>query len=91
MPYLNIPVSMQNMSPELVDQFRDQLGKLDAPMYVHCHKEKRAGAFAMMHTSIEAGHTGEQTLQRAEQMGFECDVPELKESVKNYINQDRKQ
>ncbi len=91
MQYLNIPVSMQNMRPELVSQFREQIAKLAGPVYVHCHKGKRAGAFAMMHTSIEAGHTGEQTLQMAEQMGFECDVPELMEFVKSYIDRNRKQ
>lgn len=28
--------------------------------------------------------TGEQTLQQAEKMGFECDQPELKEFVKSH-------
>lgn len=42
----------------------------------------RAGAMARMHVSCEHGMTGEQTLQKAEEMGFECDQPELVEFVK---------
>ena len=90
MQYLNLPVSMKAMKPELVNQFRQELASLPGPVYVHCHKGKRAGAMAMMHTACEAGHTGEQTLQMAEQMGFECDQPELVEFVKNYIDENRK-
>ncbi len=90
MEYRNIPVSMKTMAPGVVDQFRQELADLPGPVYVHCHKGKRAGAMAMMHTACEAGHTGEQTLQIAEQMGFACDQPELAEFVKTYIDENRK-
>ena len=90
MEYRNVPVSMKTMAPIVVDQFRQELANLPGPVYVHCHKGKRAGAMAMMHTACEAGHTGEQTLQMAEQMGFACDQPELAEFVKSYIDDNRK-
>jgi uncharacterized protein (TIGR01244 family) len=89
MEYVHIPVSTKEMKAEQVDQFRRELGRLPGPVFVHCHKGKRAGAFAMMHTAVEADMTGEQTLQRAEQMGFECDTPELKEFVTGYIDRHR--
>lgn len=88
--YRHLPVSMKSMAPELVDQVRQELSKLPSPVYMHCHKGKRAGAMAMMHTACEAGQTGEQTLQMAEQMGFECDQPELAEFVKRYVDKNRK-
>jgi uncharacterized protein (TIGR01244 family) len=90
MHYVHIPVSEKAMKPEQVDEFRKHLAALPAPVYVHCRKGKRAGAFAMMHASVEAGASGDQTLQQAEQMGFECDVPEIKEFVKRYIDSHRK-
>ena len=90
MKYLHIPVSSQAMQPDEVDQFRRELGQLPGPIFVHCHKGKRAGAFAMMHSAIEAGWTGDQTLQTAQQMGFECDVAALAEFVKGYIDRNRK-
>lgn len=86
MEYLNIPVSMKSMGPELVDQFRDQYPDLPKPVFAHCKSGKRAGAMVMMHMAVEQGMTGEQTLKKAEEMGFECDQPELEEFVKNYVD-----
>ncbi|MBX6312787.1 MAG: protein tyrosine phosphatase family protein [Isosphaeraceae bacterium] len=88
--YLYIPVSLKDMRPDQVDQFREELKRLPGPVFVHYHKGKRAGAFAMMHAAVEAGRTGEQTLAQAEQMGFECDVPALKEFVRGYVDRQRK-
>lgn len=90
MSYLHIPVSSQAMSPEQVDQFREELTRQPGPVFVHCHKGKRAGAFAMMHAAVGAGWSGEETLQKAEQMGFACDQPALKDFVKGYIDRNRK-
>ena len=39
-----------------------------------------------MHMAVEQGMTGEQTLQKAEEMGFECDQPELEQFVKDYVD-----
>ena len=85
--YLHMPVSSKAMKPELVDRFRDELKSLPAPVFVHCHKGKRAGAFAMMAAAVEAGWTGEKTVQTAEDMGFKCDTPQLKEFVTNYVDE----
>jgi uncharacterized protein (TIGR01244 family) len=90
MEYLHIPVSTKEMRPEQVDQFHRELKRLPGPVFVHCHKGKRAGAFGMMHSAVEAGWTGEQTLRQAEQMGFQCDQPALKDFVQGYIDRSRK-
>lgn len=88
--YLHIPVSTKDMRPEQVDEFRQKLADLPKPVFAHCHRGKRAGAFVMMGMAVDHGMTGDQTLQQAEQMGFECDQPELKEFVKGYVDQRRK-
>ncbi len=85
--YRHIPVSPQGMKPELVDRFRAEIAKLPAPIHVHCASGKRAGAFSMMHAAVERGATGEQTLEEAKKMGFECDQPELEQFVKSYVDQ----
>ena len=90
MEYLHIPVSKKVMQPEQVDSFRQEISRLPEPVFVHCHLGKRAGALVMMHTACEAGMSGDQTLERAEQMGFECDVPQLREFVKGYIDRSGK-
>lgn len=86
MKYLNIPVSMDSMSPKQVDQFRSQFTDLPKPVFAHCKSGKRAGAMVMMHMAVEQGMSGDQTLQKAEEMGFECDKEELRTFVKNYVD-----
>jgi uncharacterized protein (TIGR01244 family) len=86
MKYLHIPVSGKDMKPELVDRFRQELKTLPGPVFVHCHKGKRAGAFAMMAAAVDAGWTGERTVETAEEMGFKCDTPQLKEFVTSYVD-----
>jgi len=86
MTYLSIPVSMKSMDPAQVDQFCSQFKDLPKPLYAHCKTGKRAGAMVMMHMAVESGMTGDQTLQKAQEMGFECDKEELKAFVKNYVD-----
>ena len=89
--YVNIPVSMKSMGPEQVDQFRSKFRELPKQVFAHCKSGERAGAMVMMHIASESGMTGEQTLQQAKEMGFECDQPQLEEFVKNYVDSHSKQ
>jgi uncharacterized protein (TIGR01244 family) len=86
MKYLHIPVSMEAMGPELVDQFREKFADLPKPVFAHCKSGKRAGAMVMMNVAVEQGMTGDQTLQKAKEMGFECDVPQLEQFVRQYVD-----
>ena len=88
--YLHLPVSTTDLTPEQVDQFRQALLQLPKPVYVHCHTGKRAGAFVMMHLAAEQGWSGQEALQKAEEMGFACDVPRLQEFFLQYIDQPRR-
>jgi uncharacterized protein (TIGR01244 family) len=83
MRYVHIPISAKNIREEQINQFQEKLRQFPAPVFVHCATGKRSGAFAMMNAGVEQGMTGEETLRRAEQMGFECDTPQLSECVKN--------
>lgn len=78
------------MKPKHVAEFCRKLTDLPKPVFAHCHRGKRAGAFLMMGMAVDHGMTGDQTLQQAEQMGFQCGQPELKEFVKGYVDQWRK-
>lgn len=86
MEYVHFPVSRDEMSPELEDEFRQRLPSFTPPVFVHCGSGKRAGAFVVMDKAIKEGWSGEDTLRRAEEMGFECKVPEIKEFVKSYVD-----
>ncbi|TLD43206.1 MAG: Zn-dependent hydrolase [Candidatus Jettenia ecosi] len=88
MEYLNIPISpKEGPKSEQVDQFRSETEHLPKPIFIHCHTGKRSGALAMIYLALKEGLTGEEALQKAESMGFECNVPGLKEFFINYINQ----
>jgi uncharacterized protein (TIGR01244 family) len=91
MAYLHIPVSMKSIGPELVDQFREKYPDLPKPIFAHCKSGKRAGAMVMMHMAVEQGMTGDQTLQRAKEMGFECDQPKLEQFVRQSVDEHSKE
>ncbi len=86
MRYVHLSVSSATMGPETVDKFRAQLPNFEGPVLVHCHAGMRAGAFTMMATATEEGWSGDETLEKAHAMGFECKAPELKQFVRSYVD-----
>lgn len=84
--YSHIGVSPENLSDDKVNQFRQTLQNLPKPVVVHCKSGKRSGAFVMMHIGSQNNMSGEEVIQKAKDMGFECDKAELKEFVINYVN-----
>jgi uncharacterized protein (TIGR01244 family) len=87
MAYLHVPVSMKSMSPAAVDEFRSKFTGMPKPAFAHCKSGKRAGAMVMIDMACRRGMSGEETLQQAEEMGFECDNPQLREFVSSYVDQ----
>lgn len=86
MQYLHLPVSRENLDSEKVDRFRQETAELPQPILVHCHTGRRSGAFVMMDVASREGMSGEKTVQKAQDMGFKCDVPHLEEFVENYVD-----
>ena len=84
--FLHHPVDGEKLSDALVDEFRQKATALPAPVLVHCASGKRSGAFVMMHIGCEQGMTGEEVIKKAEEMGFECDTPQLEGFVKSYVD-----
>jgi uncharacterized protein (TIGR01244 family) len=83
------PVSGDTLDDEVVDRFREAIGRLPRPILLHCTSGKRSGAMTMMHVASEQGMTGDEAIAKAESMGFECDTPELEAFVKNYVDRHR--
>lgn len=88
--YLHHPVSGEGLSDRIVDDFRRKASGLPAPVLVHCASGKRSGAMVMMHVAAEQGMSGEEVIETAKSMGFECDTPELEQFVKSYVNRQNK-
>lgn len=89
MEYRHIPVSVAAIDESLVDNFRASVQAIPGPIYVHCALGKRAGAFTMMHLAVEAGLSGQQTLEQAKTMGFECANETLAAFVRSYVDRHR--
>jgi uncharacterized protein (TIGR01244 family) len=87
MEYAHIPVSSQNLSPALADQFCEALSKLPQPVFVHCQGGTRAGAFALAHLGREAGWSGDQAFGEGEKAGYKCESPALQAFVRSYLEQ----
>ena len=85
--YKHFGVSKDNLSQSMVDNFRQELESLPTPIVVHCKSGKRSGAFVMMHIGCQKNMSGEEVIEQAENMGFECDVPELELFLKKYVNE----
>jgi uncharacterized protein (TIGR01244 family) len=86
MQYCHIPVPMSLLDDQQVDEFREQFDALPKPIFAHCKSGKRAGAMVMLETALEQGMSGDQTLEKAQELGFQCDKPELKNFVKRYVD-----
>lgn len=90
MEYRHIPVVAEKIDDALVDDFRRTVEGLPGPIYVHCASGQRSGAFTMMHKAAKSGMSGDETLQHAEAMGFECKSKDLADFVRSYVDrQDR--
>lgn len=87
MQYAHIPVSMSEMSARDVECFKETLATMPKPVYVHCHTGKRSGALSMLHLGVESRLSGEEVLDRAEEMGFECEDERLASFVKRYMDE----
>ena len=84
--YLHHPVDGEKLSEEVVDSFREKAKTLPGPVLVHCASGKRSGALVMMHRGVEQGMSGDEVIEKAESMGFECDTPGLKDFVRSYVD-----
>lgn len=82
-------VEGKDLDDATVDGFRDALSELPKPILLHCASGKRSGALAMMHLASERGMSGDETLEKAASMGFECDTPELESFVRDYVDRHR--
>ncbi len=86
MQYVHVPVSMEQADEELVDRFRHELDEAAKPVYIHCRMGKRAGAFTMMDQAVKKDMQGQETIEKAEDMGFECEEEALANFVRKYVD-----
>ncbi|OSP53905.1 beta-lactamase hydrolase domain-containing protein [Pseudoruegeria sp. SK021] len=88
--YLHHPVDGKALSDHTVDAFRRKIATLPAPVLVHCASGKRSGAFVVMHIACDAGMSGTEAMEMAEEKGVGLNDPDLKKFVTQYIERHNK-
>jgi uncharacterized protein (TIGR01244 family) len=83
--YVHLPVATDHLQLQQVDRFHQELENLPEPVFVHCDTADRAGAFALMHVAVEEGWSGEQTLKKAEEIGYQCNLPEIRRFIAGFL------
>lgn len=86
MEYLHAPISSRRMKEETVGQFLKRFPFLPQPVYAHCQGGKRAAAVMLIQRAREAGWNGEETLQRADELGLGLTDSAMRTFVRNFVN-----
>ena len=84
--YVHLPVNSDHLSTDVVDRFRDEIERRPGPILVHCSSGERSGTLAMLHVAAERDMHGDEVIEQAEDMGFECDSEKLVSFVKRYAD-----
>lgn len=85
MAYLHVAVAPPLLTHELVDSFREQFRELPRPVFAHCKVGLRAGLLLVMHQAAEQGIAAEEALQAAEERGFACPHPGMRQLIHDYV------
>ncbi len=85
--YIHYPVPLNIADKQLLDGFGEAIAQAPKPVLVHCASGKRAGMFALAHTSVEAGVPGEEMLEMAKHLGVLYGSPELRRMFARYVDQ----
>lgn len=72
--YGHLPVSVAELTPELLKRFREMVDQLPGPVYVHCGAGQRAGVFALLDEAGRSGASADETLEKARTIGI--DLPD---------------
>jgi uncharacterized protein (TIGR01244 family) len=68
--YINIPVQVEVINPELTAEILKKIDELAKPVLIHCNNAMRAAALALMHVATHQGVSLSQAFRQAEQLGL---------------------
>lgn len=61
---MHLPTPPDRMDEAALDHFRLTVKNLPGPVFVHCASGKRSGTFAIAHTAVDSGQSGDAALAR---------------------------
>lgn len=69
--YINVPVSLQNLNPEILQAFIQAVDSAPKPIYTRCASGLRAGVMTLLTLANQEGWTQQQYLERRQALGLE--------------------
>lgn len=79
--YLNLPVSLDTLSPGVLARFRAAVAESDGRTYVHCAAGQRAAALALATRAATQGLSAYAVLAEAEGSGLTVHDPRAREFI----------
>ncbi|MHB1528079.1 MAG: protein tyrosine phosphatase family protein [Acidiferrobacteraceae bacterium] len=84
--YINIPIRLQALSDDDVDQFRREAETHPGPFLLHCGVGTRAAAMYLMKTAADHGWDAPRAFEEGQRIGVNFDgSPSLKSFVISYV------
>lgn len=83
--FVHLPVSVPELSPDLVEQFRRTVDALPGPVYVHCGLGQRAVTLALIVDAQDTGASADEAIRQAEDQGFAI-TPEVKDFIRTQLD-----
>lgn len=81
-----VPVSMESLSPEIVEQFITTVEQADGLVYTRCASGRRAALMAFLTQATQERWTHTQFFEQVEAAGFDCrSAPQLATFAKKYL------
>lgn len=82
----HVPVSLQNLSPAVVEQFIAVVEQADGPVYTRCASGRRAALMVFLTQATQEYWTQTQFFERVNAAGFDCSsVPQLATFAEEYL------
>jgi uncharacterized protein (TIGR01244 family) len=82
----HVPVSMESLSPEIVEQFITTVEQADGPVYTRCASGRRAALMAFLTQATQERWTHTQFFEVVEAAGFDCSsAPQLAAFAEEYL------
>ena len=91
MQYVHIPVELELLDQNKVDEYRLHIADLWAPAFVHCSNGKRAALLSAIDLALKRYLSGQQTLNKLQRAGYPLkNYSVLSEWVVDYVDQHRR-
>tara|TARA_B100000609_G_scaffold175294_2_gene152542 strand:- start:34123 stop:34629 length:507 start_codon:yes stop_codon:yes gene_type:complete len=89
MNYVHIPVTLNKLNDNFVDEVCGLLESVPKPLYMHCRIGQRSSILGLAFFGLRKGITAKTVLKRSKEFGIRWRAPYFKEFLTKYIQRTR--